>query len=385
MDNGADRPQEPEEATPVAAARTSFDAAEVGARLREARLALGYDVVDVASELRIRRIYLQAIEEGRLSDLPGSAYVTGFLRVYGDYLGLDGREIIESYKAAGRPSTGETDLSLPSPVEEGRLPTRPILLLAALLAVGAYGVWYYMAKSDRDPVESVAALPDQLIALIEEPTAAAPPETAEADRAAPEPPANDTATAPTSQPVEDVRPPALEDPPGQAEGTVTDPVDADAAAVPGTPTRMETAAVQPETAAAPPPIPVEAAPEPVETETAGRSATVAPEADGGLSPLGGGAAEQAETLIAGRIVLQANTDIWLEVGADGAAPVYSGVLRRGGSYPVPAQSGLTLMTGDAGGIDILVDGRAIPKLGPRGAVKRDVVLDADRLLGLASQ
>ena len=43
------------------------------------------------------------------------------------------------------------------------------------------------------------------------------------------------------------------------------------------------------------------------------------------------------------------------------------------------------MTGNAGGIDILIDGRAIPRLGPPGSVKRNVVLDADRLLGRLAQ
>ena len=197
MDIGANTPQEPEDATPRVAAPAEFDPAEVGAGLREVRLAQQRELSDVAGDLRIRQIYIQAIEDGRLSDLPGPAYTTGFLRAYSDYLGLDGREIVDRFKAAGGPSVGQTDLHLPSPVQEGRLPTGSVLLLAALLAVSAYGGWYYMASTGGDPVEKVAALPEHLAILIGEPTAA----TTEPTAATTEPTAATTEpTAATTEP-----------------------------------------------------------------------------------------------------------------------------------------------------------------------------------------
>ena len=55
------------------------------------------------------------------------------------------------------------------------------------------------------------------------------------------------------------------------------------------------------------------------------------------------------------------------------------LLRRGESYDVPARPGLTLLTGNAGGLEITVDGKAIPALGPVGAVRRHVALDAEKL------
>ena len=42
----------------------------VGSLLRATRVRLGEDVQDVASVLRIRRTYLEAIEDGRTNDLP---------------------------------------------------------------------------------------------------------------------------------------------------------------------------------------------------------------------------------------------------------------------------------------------------------------------------
>ena len=57
----------------------SSDATRVGAELRETRERLGWSLADVAGNLRIRYVYLSALEEGRVADLPGIAYAVGFL------------------------------------------------------------------------------------------------------------------------------------------------------------------------------------------------------------------------------------------------------------------------------------------------------------------
>ena len=55
------------------------------------------------------------------------------------------------------------------------------------------------------------------------------------------------------------------------------------------------------------------------------------------------------------------------------------VLRPGESYAVPARDGLLLSTGNAGGLDILVDGQLTPGLGGTKAVRRDIPLEPERL------
>ena len=56
------------------------------------------------------------------------------------------------------------------------------------------------------------------------------------------------------------------------------------------------------------------------------------------------------------------------------------VLRRGDEYRVPNRDGLTLLTGNAGGIEFVVDGAALQPLGPVGAVRSNVMLDPQRLV-----
>jgi cytoskeleton protein RodZ len=80
------------------------------------------------------------------------------------------------------------------------------------------------------------------------------------------------------------------------------------------------------------------------------------------------------------VVIKARGDVWIQVrGADGSA-VVSRILRNGESYAVPPGKKLTLMTGNAGALEISVDGRAVPPIGTFGTVRRDVALDAEKLL-----
>jgi cytoskeleton protein RodZ len=55
------------------------------------------------------------------------------------------------------------------------------------------------------------------------------------------------------------------------------------------------------------------------------------------------------------------------------------LLKKDQRYEVPDRSGLTLITGNAGALKILVDGTQVPGIGPIGAIRRNVILDAMRL------
>jgi cytoskeleton protein RodZ len=82
-----------------------------------------------------------------------------------------------------------------------------------------------------------------------------------------------------------------------------------------------------------------------------------------------------------RITVRAKMPSWIQVRDDARNELLvTRMMREGDTYPVPNQPGLTLMTGNAGALEILVDGTAVPAVGPLGAVRRNVALDAKRLL-----
>ena len=82
-----------------------------------------------------------------------------------------------------------------------------------------------------------------------------------------------------------------------------------------------------------------------------------------------------------RIVLRATKDSWVEIFGANDEVVLQRILRAGESFAVPDQPGLTMNTGNAGGVVIELDGKARPALGSVGVVKRGVKLDAVSLGG----
>lgn len=90
---------------------------------------------------------------------------------------------------------------------------------------------------------------------------------------------------------------------------------------------------------------------------------------------------------ASRITVRATANSWIEVRDDFSnTNLVSRLLSEGESYEVPNKIGLSLHTGNAGALEILVDGALVPAIGEAGAVQRGVELDPDSLkAGTAAQ
>jgi len=73
---------------------------DIGNFLRERREAKGISLIEVEKDLKIRKKYLQAIEEGNIDVIPGKTYFIGYLRNYSKYLDIDEEninQIIQTY------------------------------------------------------------------------------------------------------------------------------------------------------------------------------------------------------------------------------------------------------------------------------------------------
>ncbi len=140
----------------------------VGADLRAARLRIGWDLPDCAAMLRIRPAYLSALEAGHLGDLPGYAYALGFLRTYGTALGLDSDELSRRFKAEAALGNRKTKLDFPAPMPERGMPAGAVVLLGAVLAIGAYVGWYRLSGEGRLPAETVPEVPARLAPLADQ-------------------------------------------------------------------------------------------------------------------------------------------------------------------------------------------------------------------------
>lgn len=70
---------------------------DLGDILRNARHNKGITLGQAAEATRIKRSYLEALEDDEFGILPGAAYVTGFLRNYAVFLGLHPDDIVQEY------------------------------------------------------------------------------------------------------------------------------------------------------------------------------------------------------------------------------------------------------------------------------------------------
>lgn len=116
----------------------------LGAVLRDARIASGQTLDEVASKVLVRSRLLLALEEARTNELPEPIYVRGLIRRYGDVLGLDGDALSKNYVA------------VPAPKGSGRswskeaVQLRPYHLYAAyvaLIAISVSGLSYLMQRA----------------------------------------------------------------------------------------------------------------------------------------------------------------------------------------------------------------------------------------------
>lgn len=365
---------------------------QLGDLLREAREERGLDLSDVAGLTNVRKEYLVALEEGRYADLPEDVYTRNFLRLFAQAVGFDVVRAQEMYRSEKREARGldvneqrlERDRELAAdvrPVGDGsRWWETPasgsrwaplvstVLMVVAVVALALWGFNSTFFNTSRaDPAEEAPA-PSE---------AAAPRE--EAGQASPE-------EAPQTGIPRTIRLSVSSNPPG-AEVLV------DEFPLPGT-TPIESAPV---TARPSRTIRVELEGYvPAEQEfdltfdrnlsfalTPQSAAVDAQQAESGQSPdavggqgqgneqggeQGGEAAQQGDEPQA---TLTITEDTWLEV--------YRGTSRNQGerlafmtaragqtlSYPLPVY----IHVGNAGGVDLEVDGQSRGPLGSSGEVR----------------
>jgi hypothetical protein len=127
----------------------------LGTTLREARLARGQELQDAAHWLRIKPSFLIALEEGDLAAMPGRVYAKGFLRSYGDHLGLDGAVLSARLDEALGTVSGRRDLQHPAPTRRYQPDATAVVAALMLGAVGA-GAYLLVGARGNLPPRSVA-------------------------------------------------------------------------------------------------------------------------------------------------------------------------------------------------------------------------------------
>ena len=337
----------------------SAPAARLGGELRARRQSLGWELPELAQSLRIRQPYLEAIEGGRIGELPGPTYALGFVRAYATALGLHGEQMASRFRTEAGETQIRPALSFPAPVPQRGVPAGALMLLGLVILAGAYSGWYYTSEHQHTPAETVPPIPDRLRPAVQKPAPSPqvasilPTASAPAPQIQPTPaPQTPAASGPQSQSPLAPQPPAT--------GMVAPPPPAGAAqSTPQAPLPTVQTPGQPALQAMPQPAPGLA----VNTAAGVPQTASAPPVPAGT-----------------RIVVKTTADAWVTVKQPGGPPTLNKLMHAGDTWPVPTDKpGLLLTTGNAGGTELVVDGTPIQTLGGTGGVRRDLKLDADAL------
>ena len=113
--------------------------------------------------MRIGAYHLEALEAGRYTDLPEAVYVHGFVRSYAGYLKLDPDEMVRRVRLELLPRILPDELHFPAALQDSPKPSRNLLLLALILAVGVIGFWYLnMRRRSATPEPAATGFPPQV-------------------------------------------------------------------------------------------------------------------------------------------------------------------------------------------------------------------------------
>lgn len=287
----------------------------VGEILRRARLHYGQSLEDIERNLRIRAELIEAIEKGDSKKLPGRVYAIGFVRSYAEYLGLDGEKMVQLFKVQSVGVTEKPELNFPVAASDSKVPS--LWLVGGSVALGILLLmgWGIATAVDRSDVTEVSAVPGEM-----------------KDRLAMN---GESPKEPNTVPF------------GPPQPTLTS---------------QTTDIPQPQDIAA------------QEAAAAEEAAQVEPAA-GAATATTAAAQAAAEP----GIILNLIENSWVEIRDGSGKSIVSRVLKAGDQYFVPDRPGLSMSIGNAGGVEMVIDGKALPLLGRTGEIRRNIPLNSKAL------
>ena len=158
---------------------------KIGRVLERARKDRGLSLEEAEKATKIRRRYLEGLEQDDYTVLPDAVYARGFLKTYANFLGLDGAALSEELRTRKKPrrerrlsyaapGSSEFDRPIISPggvpgAEKRKLPTATIVTVAvaALVIAALVGALYFVGLGARSSGADEAGETERIAAPVE--------------------------------------------------------------------------------------------------------------------------------------------------------------------------------------------------------------------------
>ncbi|MCC6127909.1 MAG: helix-turn-helix domain-containing protein [Chlamydiae bacterium] len=122
---------------------------KMGEDFRVRREEMNLSLKEVENAISIRALYLQAIEEGRMSQFLSTVYAVGFIRQYASFLGYDPEKLASEYPDALRLPPEKQDFAYGIGTMEmrgsphGGIRWVPNALWGIVIVATLIGAWYF--------------------------------------------------------------------------------------------------------------------------------------------------------------------------------------------------------------------------------------------------
>ncbi|MGS0764684.1 helix-turn-helix domain-containing protein [Syntrophomonas curvata] len=130
---------------------------DFGQKLKETRNMKGYSLDYIEEETKIRKLYINALEQENFKILPPKVYATGFVRRYSKFLDLDSDAMVEEFQSlayADEPLIEEPELKKREVKVDFHIPYRNILAGIVFLIIAIWAgkfVLGYINQQARVP------------------------------------------------------------------------------------------------------------------------------------------------------------------------------------------------------------------------------------------
>jgi cytoskeletal protein RodZ len=302
---------------------------EIVVQLKTAREGKSLSIDEIAMYTCIRPVFLKALEEGRFEDLQEAVFVQGFVRRYGDIVGLNGTDLAHDFGKICFPPEVHDESKITAKVPSIHIPL--FVPYALLIAVASFGLFYVLnpqrqaqSKTQNQNIESQATSQKEAIQTPKPtlPVASTPtPIASKIATAIPSPAASATAS-PTASP------------------TVSPIISPIASATPSPTSSPIASATQ--------------SPTPSSEINKTPSPAVSPTVNSGSQQVA--------------VTLELQGSSWVRVRADGKI-VYEGTLNKGEKKTVNAAQKLTVLAGNAGVVLVSANNEQAKPIGGEGEVK----------------
>ena len=153
----------------------------LGDIFRAERERQGLSVKDIEKGTSIRALYIESIENGDFSQLPGEVYTKGFIRNYANFLKMDADAMVKRYMEENHPEKAAAQAEQETVNEEKTVKAEPVkektsfatgsdfrdrvekshknqnmLLLAVLVLLVGAGVFYMLNSGSESPAKTTA-------------------------------------------------------------------------------------------------------------------------------------------------------------------------------------------------------------------------------------